>query len=357
MENVVTAAVFAALEAQRASAQQAGGAGMMFERIAPEQHDTLDGVPEPSETPRLVGHDAGGRACSPPPIAPGKLPHALIFAGPRGIGKATLAFHLAHHLLKHPACRAARRTLLPFRDPASSLFRQIATGAHPSVLHLTRPLNDKTKSFKTVVTVDEIRRVNRFLSLTSHDGSYRVVIVDPADDMNTNAANALLKNLEEPPSRTLFILIAHSPGSLLPTIRSRCQMVRLAPLGADDLMAALGGGRAAAAGRSGGARGMLAERAGGSAAQRDPADPVWRAGNRRGARRACAAARSSDVAGAHRLADAVAGRDQAIQFDIFNRHALDLLAAARPARRRWRGDLGAGEHAVRSLAGGAHRDI
>jgi len=123
----------------------------------------------------------------------------------------------------------------------SSLFRQIATGAHPSVLHLTRPLNDKTKSFKTVVTVDEIRKVNRFLSMTSHDGSYRIVIVDPADDMNINAANALLKNLEEPPARTLFILIVHAPGSLLPTIRSRCQMVRLAPLAEDELMAVLQG--------------------------------------------------------------------------------------------------------------------
>ncbi len=117
------------------------------------------------------------------------------------------------------------------------------------MLHLTRPANEKTKGFKTVVTVDEIRRVNRFLSMTSHDGGYRVVIVDPADDMNVNAANALLKNLEEPPSRTVFILISHSPGGLLPTIRSRCQMVRLSPLGNDDLIAALSAVRAAASGR------------------------------------------------------------------------------------------------------------
>ena len=93
-----------------------------------------------------------------------------------------------------PATKA-RRPSLPCPILQSSLFRQIAIGAHPSVLHLTRPVNDKTKGFKTVVTVDEIRRVNRFLSMTSHDGGYRVVIVDPADDMNTNAANALA---EEP---------------------------------------------------------------------------------------------------------------------------------------------------------------
>ena len=211
---------------------------MIFERIAPEQHDTLDGVPEPSETPRLIGHQQAANMLASAYRA-GKLPHALIFAGPVGIGKATLAFHLAHHLLKHPISGEAPLALAT-PDPTSSLFRQIATGAHPSVLHLTRPLNDKTKSFKTVVTVDEIRKVSRFLSLTSHDGSYRVVIVDPADDMNTNAANALLKNLEEPPARSLFILIVHAPGSLLPTIRSRCQMVRLTPLDDESLLTVLG---------------------------------------------------------------------------------------------------------------------
>ncbi len=135
----------------------------------------------------------------------GKLPHALLLAGPPGIGKATLAYHLAHHLLFHPDAGGARRTRLETPDPKSPLLRQIATARHPSVLHLTRPWDEKNKRFKTVLSVDEIRRVGRFLSLTSHDGGYRVVVIDPADDMNTNAANALLKNLEEPPARTLFI--------------------------------------------------------------------------------------------------------------------------------------------------------
>ena len=297
---------------------------MIFERIAPEQHDTLDGVPEPSETPRLVGHAqvAGMLAAA---YRTGKLPHALILAGPLGIGKATLAFHLAHHLLKHPDFRVAPDTLA-IPDPASSLFRQVATGAHPSVLHLTRPANDKTKSFKTVLTVDEVRKVSRFLSMTSHDGSYRVVIVDPADDMNTNAANALLKNLEEPPARTLFILIVHAPGSLLPTIRSRCQMVRLAPLANDELMSVLEGMDPAPPDDPA-ARAALAERAGGSARS---AILLTQYGGLEiaGALDALVAARKPEVAGAHRLAEAVAGRDQSIQFDIFNRRALDLLSAA-----------------------------
>ncbi|ESZ70735.1 MULTISPECIES: DNA polymerase III subunit delta' [unclassified Mesorhizobium] len=295
---------------------------MIFERIAPEQHDTLDGVPEPSETLRLVGHEQAA-AMLAAAYRSGKLPHALIFAGPVGIGKATLAFHLAHHLLKHPAFDQAPDTFA-VPDPASPLFRQIATGAHPGVLHLTRPLNDKTKSFKTVVTVDEIRKVNRFLSLTSHDGSYRVVIVDPADDMNTNAANALLKNLEEPPSRTLFILIVHAPGSLLPTIRSRCQMVRLTPLDAGSLMSVLETVEPPPPSDPA-ARAALAERAGGSARN---AILLTQYGGLEiaGTLDALVTSGRSDIAGAYRLAEAVAGRDQAIQFDIFNRRALDLLS-------------------------------
>ena len=168
----------------------------------PEQHDSLDGVPEPSETVRVFGHDAQEAQLTAAHRA-GKLPHALVFAGPRGIGKASLAFQLAHYLLSYPSPESAPETFAP-RDPASPLYRQVASGAHPSLLHLTRPFNEKTKAFKTVLTVDEMRRVGRFLSLTAHDGGYRVVIVDPADDMNINAANALLKNLEEPPSRTRF---------------------------------------------------------------------------------------------------------------------------------------------------------
>jgi DNA polymerase-3 subunit delta' len=293
----------------------------MFERIAPEQHDTLDGVPEPSENPVLAGHGEVADMLASAYRA-GKLPHALLLAGPQGIGKATLAFHLAYHLLKYPAHQSAPAALAS-PDPASPLFRQIAMGAHPAILHLTRPLNDKTKNFKTVLTVDEIRKVNRFLSMTSHDGGYRVVIVDPADDMNTNAANALLKNLEEPPSRTVFILIVHSPGGLLPTIRSRCQTIRLSPLAPGDLLRALAGAHLALSDDAQGA--ALAERAGGSARS---AILLTQYGGLEIAEAfdALADAPGLEVAAAHKLADVVSGRDQAIQFDIFNRHALDRLS-------------------------------
>ena len=299
----------------------------MFERIAPEQHDTLEGVPEPSENPGLVGHrDASARLARA--HAGNKLPHALLLTGTAGIGKATLAFHLAHHLLKFPSNSTAPDELA-IPDPASSLFRQVAIGAHPAVLHLTRPANEKTKGFKTAVTVEEIRRVNRFLSLTSHDGAYRVVIVDPADDMNTNAANALLKNLEEPPSRTVFVLISHSPGALLPTIRSRCQNVRMTPLDTDDLVEALAAVGSPAP-QDAASRQALRERSGGSVRA---AILLTQHGGLEIAEATERVARSRklDVAVAHRLADAVSGRDKAMQFDFFNRHALDMLADAASA--------------------------
>lgn len=296
----------------------------MFERIAPEQHDTLDGIPEPSENPVLVGHREAGDTLVAAYRA-GKLHHALLFVGPQGIGKATLAFHLANHLLAH-VDHAGSPDRLGAPDPTSALFRQIANGAHPSVLHLTRPLNDKTKSYKSAVTVDEIRKVNRFLSLTSHDGGYRVAIVDPADDMNVNAANALLKNLEEPPARTLFILIAHSLGRLLPTIRSRCQIVRLNPLSDDEVSSVLAGFDTALPGNET-ERAALVANAGGSPRTAilltqyggleiaDALDQLLREP-------------TITVADAHRLAEAVAGRDRAVAFGLLNDHAMEIMSVA-----------------------------
>lgn len=295
---------------------------MMFERIAPEQHDTLDGVPEPSENARLVGHGEAADALAAAYRA-GKLPHALLFAGPRGIGKATLAYHLAHHLLANNDPGSAPERLQE-PDAGTSLFRQIANGAHPSILHLTRPPNDQGTGYKTVVTVAEIRKVGRFLSHTAHDGSYRVVIVDPADDMNTSAANALLKNLEEPPARTIFILISHSPGALLPTIRSRCQVVRLGPLADDDVLAVLEGfDKALPASES--ERGELVRNASGS-----PRSAIllteYGGLEIASAFDALLAAGRLPVADAHKLADAVAARGQAIAFGLLNEHALDTLS-------------------------------
>ena len=298
----------------------------MFERIAPEQHDTLDGIPEPAENPILFGH-AEARAMLAGAFAAGKLPHALILAGPQGIGKATLAFHLANFLLANPD--PARRPAIGQPDVSSSQFRQIASGAHPSVLHLTRPVNERTKGFKTVVTVDEIRRVNRFLSMTAHDGGWRVVIIDPADDMNINAANALLKNLEEPPAKTVFVLITHSLGALLPTIRSRSQTIRLSPLSDADLLDALVRfDLAPAVGEGEGA--ALAARAGGSVRA---AILLTQYGGLEIAAAVDELAKAERMAMAqvYKLAEAVSGRDRAIPFEMFNDRVLELLSEAASA--------------------------
>lgn len=307
---------------------------MTFQRLAPEQFDTIPEIAEPAENPLLVGHNEAMVHVAEAYRA-GKLHHALLLAGPPGIGKATFAFHLAHHLLSHPvAAEAPQQFAAPNLD--SALFRQIAQGAHPGVLHLTRPMNEKTKAFKSVVTVDEIRKVGRFLSMTSHDGGYRIAIVDPADDMNTNAANALLKSLEEPPPRTLFVLISHSLGGLLPTIRSRCQTIRLKPLHPTlvlsvlrRLQAQLPDDEASCA--------ALAERSGGSVREAllltqfgglDIADAIA----------SVMSQPSFGTGSAIRIGEAVSGRDAAVQFAIFNQTALDMIAGwARGAAAR--GDL------------------
>jgi DNA polymerase-3 subunit delta' len=211
---------------------------MSDEALAPEQADSLPGIPSPAENPLLFGHETVEARLAESYRA-GRLHHALLLAGPQGIGKATLAFRLARHVLVHPEPADAPADRLSMVEAGGALFRQIVAGGHPSVLHLTRSRHERTGAFRSAITVDEVRRIARFTGLTAHDGSWRVAIIDPADDMNANAANALLKTLEEPPRRTLFILIAHNPGGLLPTIRSRCELVRLQPLADAPLGAAL----------------------------------------------------------------------------------------------------------------------
>lgn len=294
----------------------------MSERLAPEHHDSLDGIREPAEATAVHGHD-GPLAQLAEAYRSGRLHHGLLFSGPAGIGKATAAFRLAHHLIGHPDAAGAPG-MIGTADPADPLYRQIASGAHPGVLHLARPFDDKRKVWKTALTVDEVRRVRGFLAQTAHDGGYRVAIVDAADDLNRNAANALLKSLEEPPARTLFILLGHVAGRLLPTIRSRCQVVRFHPLDDAAMEKALldlgvalpdtPDGRRALFARAGGsvrAAILLAEHGGLEIAE---------------ALRQAATDAGRDVAHAHRLADAVAARDAATRFELFNDEALELLA-------------------------------
>jgi DNA polymerase-3 subunit delta' len=203
---------------------------------AAEEPDRVEGQAHPRETYELIGQDAAlARAARA--IRSGRPPQAWLIAGPPGIGKATLAYRIARYLLRHGATAAGPADLsVPANDPVS---RQIEAQAHPGLLVLRRRENDRGK-LKSVLDVDEVRRLGGFFGLTAEAGGWRVAIVDSADEMNDNAANALLKILEEPPARGLLMLISHAPGRLLPTIRSRSQRLDLKPLDETVLSAALG---------------------------------------------------------------------------------------------------------------------
>jgi DNA polymerase-3 subunit delta' len=193
-----------------------------------ERPGVLEGAIAPPENSKLFGHKEA-EAFLARSYRSGKGHHAILIEGPEGIGKATLAFRFANHILRHPEPTEAPDDLGD-PDPASIVTRQVASGASHNLLHLTRPVDEKTGRPKGAITVDEVRRAGKFFSQTSGSGNWRIVIIDPADDLNRNAANAILKILEEPPRRSLFLVLTHAPGKLLPTIRSRCLPLRLKPL-------------------------------------------------------------------------------------------------------------------------------
>ncbi|QGZ33203.1 DNA polymerase III subunit delta' [Stappia indica] len=206
--------------------------------------DAIEDVPLPRERDHLIGHrEAEAELLSA--YRSRRMHHAWILAGPKGIGKATLAFRFARFALAHPdPATAAVAEALDCAIPANHPdFRKVAAGAHPGLLHLRRPYDPKRKAkdkIKQDLTVDEIRRTVPFFGSTGSEGSWRICIVDAADDMNVNAANALLKVLEEPPKRSLFLVLSHAPGRLLPTIRSRCRMLHLRALSREEVLSGLG---------------------------------------------------------------------------------------------------------------------
>ena len=201
-----------------------------------QEADRVEGQAHPREAYDLIGQDeALARAARA--VRSERPPQAWLIAGPPGIGKATLAYRIARYLLRYGAsAEGAADLAVPANDVVS---RQIESQAHPGLLVLKRLVNQKTGKLKTVLEIDEIRRLGGFFGLTSGAGGWRVAIVDSADEMNDNSANALLKALEEPPPRAILLLISHAPGRLLPTIRSRCQRLDLKPLGEADLGKAL----------------------------------------------------------------------------------------------------------------------
>ena len=197
----------------------------------------LEGAIAPAENSKLFGHREA-EAFLAQSYKSGKGHHAILVEGPEGIGKATLAFRFANHILNHPEPAEAPDSLGD-PVPGSIVTRQLVSGASHNLLHLMRPIDEKTGRAKGAITVDEVRRAGKFFGQTSGSGNWRIVIIDPADDLNRNAANAILKILEEPPRRSLFLVLTHAPGKLLPTIRSRCLPLRLKPLDAGAMRQAL----------------------------------------------------------------------------------------------------------------------
>lgn len=172
--------------------------------------------------------------------AGGHLAHAWLLGGPRGIGKATLAFRFARFLLAagDGDTVPASTTAPLFVSPDHPVFRRVVSGGHADLITIERTVNDRTGKLRSEIVVDDVRRIADFFAHTAAEGGWRVAVVDGAEDMNRNAANAILKILEEPPDRAVLMLVSHNPGRLLATIRSRCRRLTLRPL-ADPTVASL----------------------------------------------------------------------------------------------------------------------
>jgi DNA polymerase III subunit delta' len=206
----------------------------------------IPGLPRPRARDRLVGHAEAERAFADA-IASGRLHHAWLIGGPRGIGKATLAYRVARFLLagRGTADGAARDETrgggglaLDDARPADRLAaRQVAALSHPNLAVLRRVRNPERKTVPTAISVEAVRRALALFGSTAADSGYRICIVDPAEELSIAAANALLKVIEEPPPRSLFLIVSHAPQRLLPTIRSRCRRLTLRPLSQPELAA------------------------------------------------------------------------------------------------------------------------
>jgi DNA polymerase-3 subunit delta' len=194
----------------------------------------------PRETLQWFGHAEAERALLEA-YRGARMPHAWLIGGAAGIGKATLAYRMARFLLAYPD------PLMPQVQSATSLAlpsehrvaRLVAAQGHPDLLVLERRPGE-SGALRTVIAVEDVRRLVPFLGSTAGEAGWRVVIVDSADELNAAGANALLKLLEEPPPRCVFLIVSHAPGRLLATIRSRCRRLLLRALTPAEIARALG---------------------------------------------------------------------------------------------------------------------
>lgn len=267
------------------------------------EREADDEVAHPRDTETLFGHEEAERALLDA-YKSGRIPHAFLIGGPQGIGKATLAFRMARFVLANPdpmadAVQHAASLAVAPGNPAAELVR---AQSHPDLLVLERTVGDNGK-LRSVIRVDDARQVAGFLATTAGLGGWRVVIVDAVDDLNAESANALLKGLEEPPARTLFLLVSHAPGSVLATIRSRCHRLALRPLEKPALSQAL----AAATGEIPADEVLIAAEGSVSRALSLSDGPAFKL--RQQTMRLLAGLPRTDPRELHALADAIAGSD------------------------------------------------
>ncbi len=218
--------------------------------------DKEPSAPHPRETFSFIGHEAEEDAFAEG-LRGGRMHHAWLLTGAKGVGKATLAYRVARAALG--AKRIGPRPLDV--DPEDQVARRVMALSHPDLFVLRRGLNDRGKP-RREIAVDDARDLGHFFSLAPSEGGMRVAIVDAVDDLNRNAANAILKTLEEPPARSILMLVCHAPGAILPTIRSRCRRLALRTLSDEQVRAASGadaGIEALAKGRPGRAIALKAQ--------------------------------------------------------------------------------------------------
>ncbi|GEO80154.1 DNA polymerase III subunit delta' [Pararhodospirillum oryzae] len=200
-------------------------------------------VPPPRLGVDLLGHEEAEKTFLGA-LASGRLAHAWMISGPEGIGKATLAYRIARHMLRPDRDGAGAPGLFaPEPAPASldmspdhPVFRRVAAGSHGDLKVIERGwMEQKSAQRRAEIVVGDVRDIGPFMRLTASEGGWRVVLIDEADRMNRNAANALLKELEEPPDRSLLLLVCHNPARLPATVRSRCRRLVLRPLASAPL--------------------------------------------------------------------------------------------------------------------------
>jgi len=192
------------------------------------ESDQAPGAPHPRESHAFVGHDAAEAALADA-LSEGRLHHAWLMTGPKGLGKATLAYRFARVLLG-ARCTGPRPLDVDANDPVA---RRVAALSHGDLFVLRRTVGDRGR-MRREIAAEEARALPGFFSLAPAEGGWQVAIIDCVDDLNRHAANALLKILEEPPPRCVLMLICHSPGAALATIRSRCRRIALRPLSDED---------------------------------------------------------------------------------------------------------------------------